>query len=282
MLSRKGVIFVCVIILVALNIMVIAFIGQNYHSNGGPGPVGIYFIAPFQKAVTHIISFTKDVWNHYFYIVAVAKENDRLKKELREALKKNQQQIDIELANKRLRALLNFKKNINRQVITAEVIGKDPSRWYKTVIIDKGQVDGVAKGSAVVAPSGVAGQVIEVLGHYSKVLLMTDYNSSVDAVTQKIGARGIVKGDGANQCRFEYVLRKHIIKVGDVILTTGLDGVFPKGQGIGYVSGVVKRNSGEFQEITITPNVDFENINEMMVLLNPAPRKAFSSFRENP
>ncbi len=282
MFSRKGVILICVIVLVALNIMVIAFIGQNYHPTGGPGPFGIYLIAPFQKVATHIIFFAKDVWRHYFFIVAAAKENDQLKKELHEALKKNQRQIEIELANKRLRVLLNFKKRVNRQVITAEVIGKDPSRWYKTVIIDKGKADGVVKGSAVVGPSGIAGQVIETLGQYSKVLLMIDRNSSVDAVAQKKRARGIVKGDGGNQCRFEYVLRKHDIQVGDVIVTTGMDGVFPKGQGVGYVSGVVKRNSGEFQEITITPYVDFENVNEMMVLLNPIARNAFGSFRENP
>jgi len=99
---------------------------------------------------------------------------------------------------------------------------------------------------------------------------------------KKKKARGIVKGDGGSQCRFEYVLRKHKIQVGDVIVTTGLDGVFPKGQRVGYVSGVVQRNSGDFQEITIAPYVDFENINEMMVLLNPILRKAFDSFRKNP
>jgi len=282
MFSRKEVILVCVILLVALNVMVIAFIGRHYHPTGGPGPVGIYLIAPFQKLTTNIFSFTKDVWRHYFSIVAAVRENDRLKKELREALKKNQQRIEIELANKRLRALLNFKKNVNRHVITAEVIGNDPSRWYKTVVIDKGKADGVVKGSGVVAPSGVAGQVIETLAHYSKVLLLTDHNSSVDAIAQEKKARGIVKGDGGSQCRFEYVLRKHKIQVGDVIVTTGLDGVFPKGQGVGYVSGVVQRNSGDFQEITITPYVDFENINEMMVLLNPILRNAFDSFRKNP
>ena len=262
--------------------MVIAFIGQNYHPTGGPGPFGIYLIAPFQKVATHIIFFAKDVWRHYFFIVAAAKENDRLKKELHEALKKNQRQIEIELANKRLRVLLNFKKRVNRQVITAEVIGKDPSRWYKTVIIDKGMTDGVVKGSAVVAPLGVAGQVIETLAHYSKVQLMIDRNSSIDAVVQKKNARGIVKGDGGNQCSFEYVLRKHNIKVGDVIVTTGLDGVFPKGQRVGHVFLKVKRGSGNFKELIITPYVNFENINELMVLLNPIPRNTFGSFRENP
>ncbi len=203
MFSRKGVILVCVIVLVALNIMVIAFIGRHYHLTGGPGPVGIYLIAPFQKVATNIITFTKDLWRYYFFLVTTVRENDRLKKELRQALKKNQQLVEIELANKRLRALLNFKKKVNRHVITAEVIGKDPSLWYKTVIIDKGQTDGVVKGSAVVAPSGIAGQVIETLPHYSKVLLITDRNCAIDAVVQKKKARGIVKGDGGNQCRFE-------------------------------------------------------------------------------
>lgn len=282
MFSKKGVILVCAILLVAMTVMGIALIGRYSHPTGGPKPFGLYLIAPIQKIATRIIAFTRNVWNHYFHLVSAAKENERLKKELRQALKNNQQQLEIELANRRLRALLNFKKRVNRRVITAEVIGKDPSHWYKTVIIDKGEADGVYKGSAVVGPSGVAGQVIETLAHYAKVLLMIDHNSSIDAVAQKKRARGVVKGDGGGRCRFEYVLRKHDIRVNDVLVTTGMDGVFPKGQAIGYVSGVVKRNSGEFQEIAVTPFVDFENVNEMMVLLNPIPRNAFHSFRGNP
>ena len=142
MFSRKGVILVCVIVMVALNIMVIAFIGQNYHPTGGPGPVGIYLIAPFQKASTSSIRFVRDIWRHYFFVVNVAKENDNYQKVLNKAFENNIQLKEFKLSNSRLRNLLNFEKTITNRVLSAEVIGKDPSPWFKTVLIDKGKNDG--------------------------------------------------------------------------------------------------------------------------------------------
>ena len=154
---------------------------------------------------------------------------------------------------------LKFKKNIDERVLAAEVIAKDPSPWFKTVLIDKGNHDGVEKGMAVVIPEGIAGQTTEVSAHYSKVLLIIDHNSAVDALVQRDRARGIIKGGSAGQCLFKYVLRKHDVVVDDIVVSSGLDGVFPKGLPVGYVSGVIKPKSGIFQEVTVTPYVDFEN-----------------------
>ena len=96
---------------------------------------------------------------------------------------------------------------------------------------------------AVVIPEGIAGQTTEVSAHYSKVLLIIDHNSAVDALVQRDRARGIIKGGSADQCIFKYVLRKHDVVVDDIVVSSGLDGVFPKGLSVGYVSGVVKPKS---------------------------------------
>ena len=155
------------------------------------------------------------------------------------------------------------------RVVAAEVIGKDPSAWFKTVIIDKGKADGLQKGLPVVLPRGIAGQVIEVSDHYSKVMLIIDRNSAVDALVQRSRARGIIKGASADKCRFEFVLRKNDVQLGDTVVASGFDGVYPKGLRIGQISDLSERNSDIFYEITVTPFVDYEKLEEVLVILAP-------------
>jgi rod shape-determining protein MreC len=160
--------------------------------------------------------------------------------------------------------------------VAAEVIAKDPSGWFKTVIIDKGSLDGLQKGLPVVLPTGIAGQVIEVSGRYAKVMLIIDRNSAVDALVQRSRARGIIKGESADQCRFEFVLRKHDVQIGDTVIASGLDGVYPKGLRIGRVSDLIQSSSDIFYEITVTPFVDYEKLEEVLVILQPKTQ-AFAS-----
>jgi rod shape-determining protein MreC len=238
--------------------------------------VGISFVAPFQEIVSRSVRFTRSIWQNYFFLVSVAHENETLKESLNQYVEKKNEWREIGLANTRLRNLLNFQKAPTHQVVAAEVIAKDPSGWFKTVIIDKGSSDGLHKGLPVVLPTGIAGQVIEVSGRYAKVMLIVDRNSAVDALVQRSRARGIIKGESADQCRFEFVLRKHDAQIGDTVIASGLDGVYPKGLRIGRVSDLSQRSSDIFYEITVTPFVDFEKLEEVLVILYPKTQ-AFAS-----
>jgi len=269
MFSKKMVMIIGVIVLIAVNIILLSVFNRTYISYYRPGRIAISLIAPFQKASTSSIRFVRDIWRHYFFVVNVAKENDNYQKALNKAFENNIQLKEFELSNSRLRNLLNFKKTITDRVLSAEVIGKDPSPWFKTVLIDKGENDGVETGMAVVVPKGIAGQVTDVSANYSKVLLIIDHNSAVDALVQNDRARGIIQGDAAGQCLFKYVLRKHDIKIGDIVVSSGLDGVFPKGLAVGYVSAVIKPKSGISQDVTVSPYVDFEKLEEVLIVLNP-------------
>ncbi len=269
MFSKKTLVVVGLVVVVVANIIILSITSRRHHSSYGPGQLPIALIAPFQKAVTHTAQFLGDIWRHYFQLVSAAEENDTLKRALSRAVEKNNQCSETDLSNLRLRNLLDFQKTMTNKVLAAEVIGQDPSPWFKTVIIDKGKADGVEKGLPVVIPEGIAGQVMDVSGHYAKVLLMIDQSSAVDALIQRTRARGIIEGDTTSRCTFKYVLRKHDIQVGDTVVSSGLDGVFPKGLSIGRVAGVVKPNSGIFQEVTVTPFVDFEKLEEVLVVLNP-------------
>ncbi len=270
MFSKKMLLIVGAIVLIVVNITILYISGSRYSSSGF-GRVAIFFVAPLQEAVTDSVSFAKGIWNHYFYLVSVAQENDNLKKELSRAVAKNSQYNEVELSNQRLRNLLNFKETTTSKVLAAEVISVDPSSWFKAVIIDKGSLDGVERGLPVVIRQGIAGQVVDVSSRYSKIMLIIDRNSSVDAMVQRTRARGIIKGEAtAGHCLFKYVLRKDDVRVGDTIVASGLDGVFPKGLPIGDVKEVVRRNSGVFQEVRVVPYIDFEKLEEVLVLLNPS------------
>jgi len=260
-------------VLIAVNTIVLSVNKKNNYTSSDSGRVVIYFIAPFQEVVNRSIRFVRGIWTHYFFLVSVAKENDNLKQVLRNAVGKNNICNEIELSNLRLRALLNFQKTMTSPVLSAEVIGKDPSPWFKTIIIDKGKADGIKKGLPVVVPEGIAGQVTDVSYHFSKVLLIIDQNNAVDALVQRTRARGIITGESSGRCTFKYVLRKHDIKVGDTLISSGLDGVFPKGIRVGSVSEVVRRNSGIFQDVTVIPCVDFEKLEEVLVVLNTPKHK---------
>jgi len=269
------VIVVSLILLFFFNVLALFISGRHYYSpqvypNGHSGGVGQYFfpiIAPFQKGLTKTLLFGEELWTHYFYLVSVAKENEELEYALRNAIKKNKECLETEFSNQRLRSFLNFQKSMANDTIAAQVIGRDPSPWFKSIIIDKGSYDGVRKGLPVVIPEGAAGQVIEVSSRYSKVLLLIDRNSAVDSLAQKTRARGIIRGSSDGKFLFQYVLKKYEIHEGDTVISSGLDGVFPKGLTIGRVFSVSQNSSGMFQEIVAIPFVDFEKLEEVMIVL---------------
>ena len=261
-----------VVVLIAANIVALSITSRSYPSFG-PGRIAISMVAPFQKAVTRSVRFVRGLWQHYFYLVSTAQDNARYIRELRLDRQKDNQLNELKLSNVRLRSLLKFKEAMTNQVLAAEVIGKDPSPWYKTIIIDKGKNDGVQKGMTVVVPEGIVGQIMHVAADYAKVLLIIDPNSAVDALVQRTRARGIIKGESAGQCLFEYVLRKQEVTVGDRVVSTGLDGIYPKGLSVGHVSSVVRRGAGIFQEVTVTPFVDFEKLEEVLIVFTPSKQQ---------
>jgi rod shape-determining protein MreC len=268
MFSKKMLLIVGVVVLITVNIVVL-FISSNRYPSHGFGRVALFLVAPIQDVFTDTTRFVRDVWRNYFAIVSAAQENQRLKKALRQAIAKSSQWREIELSNIRLRRLLDFQATITNRSIAAEVVGRDPSPWFKTIIINRGRAEGVTKGLPVVIPEGIVGQVTDVTSEYAKVMLIIDRNSAVDALVQRTRARGIIQGESTVNCIFKYVLRKDEVTVGDKIVASGFDGVFPKGFYIGEVSGVIRRAAGIFQEVTVVPYVDFEKLEEVLVILSP-------------
>jgi len=227
--------------------------------------------SPFQKASTVVIKTVQGTFHQYVFLVNLEKENRRLKQKVAELETENHQMEEMKLANERLRQLLQFRAKNSPSMVGAEVIGQDPSSWFKSVTIDKGERDGVKLGMAVVSPTGVIGQILKTAPHCATVLLITDYNSAVDSIVQRTRAKAIVEGKGESQCQLKYLLRTEEVAVGDAVVTSGLGGNFPKGLMVGEVKKVDKKGHGVFQYAELVPSVDFAQLEEVFVIMEPLP-----------
>ncbi|MCX8118427.1 MAG: rod shape-determining protein MreC [Desulfobacterota bacterium] len=227
--------------------------------------------APLQKGATLVFKKLQGLWEGYLFLVDVRKENEALKKRLADLQRENDQMREMILSLDRLKRLLQFRETLSATVVAAEIVGRDPTTWFKSLTINKGEKEGIRKGMAVISPEGVVGQVLKVGPSYAVVLLITDYNSAVDSMVQRTRAKAIVGGGGENRCQLRYLLRTEDVVVGDRVVTSGLAGNFPKGMMIGEVCKVDKRGHGIFQYAELVPSVDFSKLEEVLVVQDPSP-----------
>lgn len=178
---------------------------------------------------------------------------------------------EARLENDRLRALVGFIEARDLDALGARVIGRPPSGWDGVITIDRGTADGVEKGMPVLAPQGLLGQTIEVTSHSAKVRLITDQRSGVAAMIQPTRAEGIVRGSLEGDLSMEYVSRDATVSVGDVVLTSGMGGVYPKGLLIGEVDSAEVLESDLFYEISVHPAARVSDIEEVIVLIGAPP-----------
>jgi rod shape-determining protein MreC len=146
------------------------------------------------------------------------------------------------------------------------VIGKDPSNWFRSILVDKGAREGVNKNAAVLCPQGLVGRVIEVMAGNSRVQLITDPNFAVGALLQGSRVGGVLVGEVGPHCRLKFLPQDAEIHAGDLVLTSGLGGLSPKGIPIGTVAAIDKKANSLFQEAQIHPQVDLFRIEEVLIL----------------
>ena len=227
----------------------------------------IEITSPFQKFIQQTVNITKRFWLSYFNLVDVRKENWRLEKEIDDLRIENSRYRELLASQERLQELLKFKHSINLPVIAAQVIGLDPTGWFKSIIIDKGKLAGIRLNMAVVNADGVVGRVVSLAPNYAKALLIIDQNSAVDCLVQRSRARGMVKGLSSKICKLDYVEKTRDVAVEDIVVTSGLGGVFPKGLLVGKVVGIKGVYGGLFKDVEISPAVDFSKLEEVLVIL---------------
>ena len=268
MFSRRLLIFIGLALFFAINLTVITMSSKSSLPVSGAEKLFIAITSPVQSLVTKSFDALENVWDTYFLAVFAFEKNVTLSEALSKASQMKTRFLELELENERLKKLVNFTGSMDRAYVAAQIIARDPSPWFKTIMIDKGAADGVEKGNPVVVSEGIVGQVVKVSPGSSRVLLMIDRNSAVDALVQNSRVRGIVRGSDENTCAFTYALRKEEVNIGEMVVSSGMDQVFPKGLKIGHISTVTKTHSQLFQDITIETSVDFDKIEEVLVLKN--------------
>lgn len=224
------------------------------------------FAAPFQTGIDGVVDAVTDSWENYLWLIGVRQHNVNLIQENQELRSQLQQVQGVSLQNKRLRELLDFVDDLDRAALPAQVIGEDASNWARTITIDKGSRAGLYAGLPVVAAQGVVGRIIKTAPASSRVLLVTDASSAVAVLVQRTRTRGIARGRGGD-LSIEYALRKADISSGDLLVTSGMGGVFPKGLPLGLVESVKKDQFGLFQQVRAVTTVDFSLLEEVMVIV---------------
>ena len=269
MLSKKRIIKLLIFFFLVLNLAGLIVAGRNEDKSGGLGGIVLNIFSPVEELFLGTIKKTSGIWKEYFSLISIRRDHSKLKDQINRFKAQETLFKEVLLENQRLRTLLNFRKKIENKVIAAEVTGRDSSKWFNTIVVNRGKSSGVKVNYPVIVPQGIVGQVIEVSGGYSKVLLITDRMSGVDSLVQETRVRGIVAGTGENLCELKYLLRKFGVKAGDHIITSGMGGIFPKGLRVGSVVEVKKKSSGIFQSVKVQPFVDFEKLEEVLIIFKP-------------
>jgi len=226
----------------------------------------MWIMRPLQIASQGTVNWISGLQEHYDTLAGFRAENERLRKRIQALEIERQRLLEAEATNRRLQQLLEFRAHLPAPAITASVIANSATSWFQSCILDKGSADGVRKGMAVVTPLGVVGQVISVTPRTAKVLLLTDPNSGIDVLVQRTRSRGIISGSLENGTVLKYVKRSEDIQEGDRLITSGVDGVFPKGLMVGTVIKVRKQHLGLFQFIEVLPAVRSERLEEVLVV----------------
>ncbi len=270
-LFRRYSLFVFVLLLLLLALVLMSLRAKQNKGMEFFDALLMEICSPVQKASTFVIETVQGTFQRYVFLVNLERENRRLKQQIAELQEENQRNKEMKLAIERLKRLLKFTERNPPSMIGAEVTGQDPSSWFKSVTIDKGERDGVKKGMAVVSPEGVIGQILKTAPHYATVLLITDYNSAIDSIVQRTRAKAMVEGKGENRCQLKYLLRTEEVSVGDAVVTSGLAGNFPKGLMVGEIKKVDKKGYGVFQYAELEPSVDLTKLEEVFVIMEPIP-----------
>jgi len=230
-------------------------------------------VAPFEKMLLWVQTSTGDVWHNYFYLRGLRAENRALRQEIeRMRLEQVRMTQDADQA-RRLQALLAFKEQFISQTVAAQVIGSSGSEQSRAVYIDKGESDGIRPDMAVITADGIVGKVLHVYGSTSMVLLISDQTSGVGAILEKSRLQGIVRGTPAGEIVLEKVMSDETVPVGELVLTSGGDRIFPKGLPVGRVTKV-SPGSELFLNIRVKPAISLTRLEEVLVVTKIDERQA--------
>lgn len=227
--------------------------------------------APFLNVSAAVSASVGSVWRNYFWLRGARKENERLQDTLRQLSLQTNRLEELSQENQRLRKLVALKETLPFETIAARVVSRTPKFMSNVVYIDRGAKDGVAVDEAVISAEGIVGRTIMVTYLGAQVQLITNADASTGAIVDRTRSPGVLRGTGDSILDLNYIGNNEAISAGDMVLTSGLDGIYPKGLTIGKVIDSRKGNS-VFRTIKVQPNADLLRLEEVSVILMKKPR----------
>ncbi|MDO8432260.1 MAG: rod shape-determining protein MreC [Candidatus Binatus sp.] len=236
-----------------------------------PQSIFLEMLRPIDGALARISGGAQSIVNSYLELVHVREDNQRLRAELAKVTNDRARLAELEVENQHLGELVELRDVLGLKGVAANVIGSDAIGLSHTLILSSGTSDGLHAGMAVLSNQGVVGKIIATSPHASRVLLIDDHNSALDGFDQRSRTRGIVAGLVDDGLILKYVDRSQDLRAGDTIVTSGLDGIFPRGLLVGTVKSVHREGPGLFLSIGITPGVDFRSLEQVLVVTQQPP-----------
>ncbi len=222
--------------------------------------------SPILNVSSRLTRGVGSLWNGYFWLLGVRSENARLQEDVRRLTLLNRNLAEAQLENARLRRLLGFRDSGTYGTLGAHVVGRAPNFLSNTLYLDRGSADGLRPNQPVVSDAGVIGRTILVARNSCQVQLITNADASVGVMIENTRLQGVVKGTENPLLDLHYISNTEEVSVGDVIVTSGLDGIYPRGFLVGVVTDSQKGNTG-FRTIRVKPSADLLRIEEVLILL---------------
>ena len=229
--------------------------------------------AEMQRGATSAVSSAQDGWQNYFALQQIRQENERLRKEVTDLRLSLQQERTLAQQTHSLQKLLDLKSATAFRTAAAAVIGSGADPSFRTISIDKGTQDGIRADMAVISPAGVVGRILMPTARASKVQLLIDRDAAAGVMVERSRVSGVVTGVGSTEeldyrvglVDLNYVPGSADVKKGDRVVTSGIDGIYPKGLPVGEIQSA-ERVAGEWR-IKLKPSVDFSSLEAVLVVL---------------
>lgn len=264
-----------VLVFVGLFFFAAAMLTNQVHSPDRRqiGPLGALVLAvlmPIQTGMVRIVDTVEHTWTLYTEIGRLRTENARLRQQVDAMREETSRLREQAQATQRLERLLQLRGQLPYQTTTARVITRDPTSWFNTLVVDRGTRDGIRRNAPVATAEGLVGRVIEVNATTSRVLLIGDSRSAVGVLVQGSREAGVVEGRGGMRLHLRYLAPTVQVRVGDVVVTSGLGGIFPRGLAVGTIVKIAKEEGGLLQEADVSPAASLNRVEEVLILL-PSP-----------
>jgi rod shape-determining protein MreC len=264
-LKNSAIIFIAIAILASAFFVFTntPFFLKGYSTvKGGLGEI----VGPALKALSAPTKLVGSIFGTYINLVDTRKENRELRKRL-DALELDNQKIPmLDKENRRLKQILRLMDQSPNTMMAARVVGEDVKNWFKCIIVDKGRDSGVRVKMPVITPRGLVGQAVEVEKWHSKIMIINDTNSSVDVYAEGKDTRGVLEGTGQTTLKLKYILKNDDLAIGDKLITSGKDSIYPRGLPVGIVITINRNKSGIFADIDVMPFTNYKRLDEILIV----------------